>query len=435
MMSTSPRNARHGAGKAVCHTISDFLVIVLIITPAVNLFWRGTWNIMYEYLVPEDIIISSWLSLAIGSPVLLLAGLLQHPIRRLGSWIHGKSKSWHHLYLAVYVYVVASASVAQWRGFWNLPTYYFPEWVSVPGFGVTAVIGTGLMVGLRIFANGGGCPAGITVDFEPDPFRVPLRFHTDRAERFSWRFALDVFFSVFVLDLISLAYWAGYWGLLDVLMFPEDPCFSYWVSLGIGYAIHLVTIFLQFPVHKASRNLRGAKREFWKRLALEDAFLFVVNFGVVNSWRGLWDLYDCYFLPDQPKLSAWLSVGIGALLCYLLRAGRTLGGIGITVDGEEEDGTGVLLSTYAETHEMLPWLKHLRKREGDDSGNFVALRTFDTEGSRKATDHTSASDLAGNQGTAADLIKSSANTEYFRLYQPLRVAGKIVEIVQIESTV
>ncbi|XP_066263759.1 uncharacterized protein [Branchiostoma lanceolatum] len=412
MMSTSPRNARDGAGKAVCHTISDFLVIVLIITPAVNLFWRGTWNIMYEYLVPEDIIISSWLSLAIGSPVLLLAGLLQHPIRRLGSWIHGKSKGWHHLCLAVYVYVVASASVAQWRGFWNLPTYYFPEWVSVPGYGVTAVIGTGLMVGLRIFANGGGCPAGIIVDFEPDPFRVPLRFHTDRAERFSWRFTLDVFFSVFVFDLISLAYWAGYWGLLDVLMFPEDLCFSYWVSLGIGYAIHLVTIFLQFPVHKASRNLRGAKLEFWKRLALEDAFLFVVNFGVVNSWRGLWDLYDCYFLPDQPKLSAWLSVGIGALLCYLVCAGRTLGGIGVTVDGEEEDGTGVLLSTYAEGHEMLPWLKHLRKREGDDSGNFVARRTFDTEGSRKATDHTSASDLAGNQGTAADLIKSSANTEY-----------------------
>ncbi|XP_078701336.1 uncharacterized protein LOC144927650 [Branchiostoma floridae x Branchiostoma belcheri] len=411
MMPGTPRvSTRPGAGRAVCDGISDFLVIVLIITPAVNLFWRGTWNLMYEYL-PGDIITSSWLSLAIGSPVLLLAGLLQHPARRLGRWLHGKNQGWYHLFLMVYVYVVASASVAQWRGFWNLPTFYFPEWVSVLGYGLTAVVGTGLMMGFRIFSNGGGCPAAVTVDFEPDPFRVPLRFRTDTAERFSWRFALDVFFSVFVADLISLAYWAGYWGLLDVLMFPEDPCFSYWLSFGIGYVIHLVTTFLQFPVHKASRNLLGAKREFWKRLALENAFLFLVNFGVINSWRGLWDLYDCYLLPDQPRLSAWLSHGFGALICCLVCAGRTLGGIGLAVDGEENDGTAILLSTYAEGHERLPCLKHLRKREDDDIESLVTVRTFDVGGSRKSNDRTPDSDLADRHGTAADHNRRS-NSEY-----------------------
>ncbi|XP_066263766.1 uncharacterized protein [Branchiostoma lanceolatum] len=351
--STMPNDQEHARppwSSAVRHKISDVLVIAVVITPAVNLFWRGTWNLLEESL-PGDEAARAWLSLAIGSPVLVLAGLLQHPLRRLGGRIRGKSMVGHHVLCMVYSYVIAFASVSQWRGFWNLPDYYIPRMVSPLGYALRTIVGFVAMVILRTVLLGGGCPRSVSVDFDPDPFRVDLRLHTNKAERFSWQFVLDVMFSLWVCDFATVQYWAGLWGFLDVVLFPDNPCFSYWLSVGIGYGVHLLATFVQYPVSALSKQLKGTEQEFWKRLALEDAYLLIVNCGVVNIWRGVWSVYDCYVLPEQPKLSAWLSHGVGAAVCYLVFAGRSLsngGGIGVSIDGETDDGTAVLNSSYLE---------------------------------------------------------------------------------------
>ncbi|XP_078620898.1 uncharacterized protein LOC144887510 [Branchiostoma floridae x Branchiostoma japonicum] len=328
--------------------ISDFLVIAVVITPAVNLFWRGTWNLLEESL-PGDAGSRAWLSLAIGSPALLLAGLLQHPLRRLGVRVQGRSMLGYHVLGMLYSYVIAFASVSQWRGFWNLPDYYIPQMATPSGYGLRTILGFVVMVILRTVLLGGGCPRSVSVDFDPDPFRVDLRFHTNKAERFSWRFVLDVMFSLWACDFATVQYWAGLWGFLDVVLFPDNLCFSYCLSVGIGYGVYVLATFAQYPVSALSKHLQGTDKEFWKRLALEDAYLLIVNSGVVNIWRGVWSVYDCYILPEQPKLSAWLSHGGGAAVCFLVFAGRSLsngGGIGVSIDGEADDGTAVLNSSY-----------------------------------------------------------------------------------------
>ncbi|KAI8496134.1 hypothetical protein Bbelb_259750 [Branchiostoma belcheri] len=334
----------------VRHKISDFLVVTVVISPAVYLFWRGTWNILEESL-PGDAGARAWLSLAIGSPVLLLAGLLQYQIEQLGGRIQKKSTVGYHVLGMAYSYVIAFASVSQWRGFWNLPDYYIPQMANPLGYGLRTILGFVAMVIFRTVQLGGGCPRAVSVDSEPDPFRVDLRFHTNRAERFnSCKFVLDVVFSLWVCDFATVQYWAGLWGFLDVVIFPDDTtALSYWISVGIGYGVHLLSTFAQHPVSTLSKQLKGTKHELWKRLALEDFYLLFVNSGVVNTWRGVWSVYDSYILTERPKLSAWVTHGVGAAACFLVFAGRSLsngGGIGVTVDGESDDGTGVLNSGY-----------------------------------------------------------------------------------------
>ena len=43
----------------------------------------------------------------------------------------------------------------------------------------------------------------------------------------------------------------------------------------------------------------------------------VIAIGVVAVWRGMWDLLDTYFFPNNPLLSDLLSVVFGLILLYL----------------------------------------------------------------------------------------------------------------------
>ncbi|MCX6801968.1 MAG: hypothetical protein NT067_02535 [Candidatus Diapherotrites archaeon] len=40
----------------------------------------------------------------------------------------------------------------------------------------------------------------------------------------------------------------------------------------------------------------------------------VVGFSVVSFWRGVWGLLDHYLLPEDPVLSLWVSVIMGATI-------------------------------------------------------------------------------------------------------------------------
>ncbi|CAH1249184.1 Hypp8547 [Branchiostoma lanceolatum] len=330
---------------SVLRCVGHFILVSFIITPSVLLFWRGSFNLLAGYLVGDDSD-RLWLCLAIGSPVVLLAGLLQHYITRLGRWMDGQSYILYRLFVGVYFYVVAFAVVAQWVALWNLPVYFIPQMDNAIGQGIRAILAFIIMIFLRTVGQARACPVDASFDFDPKPFRIPLRFGTDIAERCSAKFVLDVAFSLLVLDLITVQNWAGTWSLLDYTVFPDDPCLSSWVSLGVGYTLYLLVTAIQFPLYRASKSLRGERLEFYKRLAIEDTYGLVVNFAVNNVWRGLWGLYDCYILYDQPWESNWLTHGLGAALCFMVCAGSSMGRILVSVDGEADDGSGMLFAVF-----------------------------------------------------------------------------------------
>ena len=43
----------------------------------------------------------------------------------------------------------------------------------------------------------------------------------------------------------------------------------------------------------------------------------VIAIGVVGVWRGMWDVLDHYFFPNNPLLSDLLCIVFGLLLLYL----------------------------------------------------------------------------------------------------------------------
>lgn len=40
-------------------------------------------------------------------------------------------------------------------------------------------------------------------------------------------------------------------------------------------------------------------------------FAFLIFFGVLSMWRGVWNLTDRYLFPHDPALSALVSLGLG----------------------------------------------------------------------------------------------------------------------------
>ncbi len=48
------------------------IIFSLIIAFAVVSFWRGAWGILDQYLLPNNFILSSWISLIIGISILIV---------------------------------------------------------------------------------------------------------------------------------------------------------------------------------------------------------------------------------------------------------------------------------------------------------------------------------------------------------------------------
>lgn len=48
----------------------------ILIAFAVIFFWRGVWGLMDLYLFPDDRFLSTWVSVAIGSIILMIANYI-----------------------------------------------------------------------------------------------------------------------------------------------------------------------------------------------------------------------------------------------------------------------------------------------------------------------------------------------------------------------
>lgn len=58
------------------------------------------------------------------------------------------------------------------------------------------------------------------------------------------------------------------------------------------------------------------KVKFWeKKHPLTTAIM--VGFALIIFWRGVWMLADIYLFPNNPILSALLSIAMGILILYI----------------------------------------------------------------------------------------------------------------------
>lgn len=134
---------------------------------------------------------------------------------------------------------------------------------------------------------------------------------------------LNSFVTVFIIGGAVICYWRGTWLIFVTTMVSPTYYVISWVTiLGLGNAVvimcyclseFIITIELTPPYSLLSRSL-------------EQVFVYILGFGVVASWAGIWHLMDIYLLPEHKVVGALVChfVGIGVL--YVLQASVNLVG-------------------------------------------------------------------------------------------------------------
>jgi succinate dehydrogenase hydrophobic anchor subunit len=97
---------------------TDMLISAFIITPFVNIHWRGAWDLLDIHLLPDSPAISALISFGIGYFMLYTMYLGQGYLQRF--YERNRHNVMGQIMTRVYTLILALAYIHQWRGLWNL---------------------------------------------------------------------------------------------------------------------------------------------------------------------------------------------------------------------------------------------------------------------------------------------------------------------------
>jgi hypothetical protein len=120
------------------YEIVDYLLAALFFGPLAILYWASTWDFFYYYILGIDVekytsyalALSAATTTIIGLFIHLLAYLLQDKLKKLcfptdeELFIENERS---RTFKAFYAYAVSIAYVAQWRGLWDLYSYFLDQ--------------------------------------------------------------------------------------------------------------------------------------------------------------------------------------------------------------------------------------------------------------------------------------------------------------------
>ncbi|XP_018407471.1 PREDICTED: uncharacterized protein LOC108783410 [Cyphomyrmex costatus] len=144
--------------------------------------------------------------------------------------------------------------------------------------------------------------SGVTTKLDPDWVRmVELRaagarmtgsLDTRSSNRLHYAILtiLDTIFSAFVVAPAVVGYWRGTWELSDFYVYPDEPVFSSFASITIGFTGHFAFNVLQ---HGLDDVLHPDKHRLSYYLGSR-VYTGVFGFCCVNAWRGAWMALDIY---------------------------------------------------------------------------------------------------------------------------------------------
>ncbi|XP_059617632.1 uncharacterized protein LOC132262382 isoform X2 [Phlebotomus argentipes] len=314
----------------------DTMLSTLIVGPLVISYWRGTWNLMDLYLFAERPVISAFASLVIGIVGHLVFTLCQDTLK---THIHpNRHRVAYYISSRIYTALYGVICINGWRGGWQLIDCYTSH--KVPTVLLLTIPPAFCLAALKTLRNLSAAPFTISIDAPNEYFDIQTMFKTSGARQPLY-YVLDCCFSVLIIGSLVVFVWRGVWVFLDLVLYPSDAKLSAWYSLAIGYGIVFITFALQPVMRWTCDKLTG----FW-RLAIADVFLFFSFIGTVNAWRGIWQLLDHYFLPDQRALSDWLTHGICFILLALMNCANTVLVRGVFLDAEEPGGKCVIFPVY-----------------------------------------------------------------------------------------
>lgn len=197
--------------------------------------------------------------------------------------------------------------------------------------------------------------------------------------------------TVFITDSFHLInfffFFPGTWTLLDIYVFPikgskfdsevesayESDYYwdigeyidhkleqTLWISLGLGIGISFIgfvfSILIAPVINKLYKKACLSKNYKYKILwvifwLIEKIFYYIVGFGGVTFWRGIWYFWDRYILVDDLAASAWISHAIGFGCLALLFASKSALAPPLLplLDGGKETSFSLPLPRYEES--------------------------------------------------------------------------------------
>jgi uncharacterized membrane protein len=106
--------------------LTDMLISAFLITPLVNIHWRGAWDLLDIYLLPKNERTSALVSLTIGLFILYTIYLIQNPLQTF--YEKHRKKFLGQTMARLYTLIIALAYINQWRGLWNLLDLTSNQW-------------------------------------------------------------------------------------------------------------------------------------------------------------------------------------------------------------------------------------------------------------------------------------------------------------------
>jgi len=347
--------------------VLDFLWSGLVVAPLVVLYWRGTWDLLEDFIypnrpdgpvaedaVPQDRVVG--LDRTTSGLICFLSSLVVRILLDLGKFHAGESllaRPKYVRYFGGWLFNAINAlfGVAFWRGVWFL--YRLDLGVSVTNLALVQVAGVVFLSLMRIPKSLMASPLGVDMDEHEITFSNGTFFRQNPSS--GWRFFGDVIFTnvivrycwifhhhsfiqnpYFCRQVVVLTWWSC-WSLENEFFYFQTPegetqAVVSWDSLLLGYSLAMVAVGLsQILLRLTSTKLYIVK-------SLDLIATLIAFYASVNVWRGLWSLQSHYFLPGLQQDENYLvSHILGLAALSLLKVSNTIGNDNIVKDCEAEE--------------------------------------------------------------------------------------------------
>lgn len=162
------RNTFHDAFLAFL----DVTFSAAIVTPAILVHWRGTWNLLKMYVFPDDLLSS-------GMTFIVFSTIAQFIIIYAQDFLDRNFQPDKHrlTFMAVsrlYTYFYSIVGIAGWLGLWDVLDVYCPPDISL--LCVLIVAGTLLLATVKGLRNVSSPPFGISTDNSKEYFVITTMF-------------------------------------------------------------------------------------------------------------------------------------------------------------------------------------------------------------------------------------------------------------------
>lgn len=105
---------------------------------------------------------------------------------------------------------------------------------------------------------------------------------------------LNSFVTVFIIGAAVISYWRGTWLIIVTAMKPvNDKLTSSIALISLAYPVLSMCYLLSTCISTTNMNPPYSVLS----RSLEQVFVYILGFGVVASWVGIWHLMDIYLLP------------------------------------------------------------------------------------------------------------------------------------------